>query len=143
GYPKFASFPGFGADIGFVYEYRPHVDKYRYEMDGKKGLWRRDQNKYKLKAGFSVLDIGGIRFRQAKLSQDLQIDADGILFRQIKTGDYPVFDFDSILHKYGTRLSSESTYKVALPTALSTQIDYNIWRTFYVNFTGYLALQNR
>jgi outer membrane protein OmpA-like peptidoglycan-associated protein len=143
GYPKFASYPGMGLDLGMVYEYRPKVEQHKYNMDGQTGLWRKDQNKYKLRVGLSILDIGSIKFRKAKFSQDVRIDREGIKYRQIKTGDYPVFDFDFLLDTMGTRLSNESTYKMSLPTSISAQIDYNIWKDFYINLTPFIGLEQR
>jgi hypothetical protein len=42
---------GIGADIGFVYEYRPDYENKKEQYD----------NKYKLKVGLALLDIGAIR----------------------------------------------------------------------------------
>ena len=56
-----ASKLGFGGDIGFTYEYRPKWKDYKYDMDGKTNLWRRDKNKYLLKFDFAVNDIGGMQ----------------------------------------------------------------------------------
>ncbi|MBL0311095.1 MAG: hypothetical protein IPP77_16025, partial [Bacteroidetes bacterium] len=45
--------PNFGGDAAVVYEWRPKKDKYKYEMDGVKDLYRKDKNLYMLQAGFS------------------------------------------------------------------------------------------
>src|SRR6478736_6231561 len=49
--PKYNYAPSYGVgfDIGGVYEWRPKYFDYKYDMDGKTNLWRRDQNKYKIK----------------------------------------------------------------------------------------------
>ncbi|MCE3259276.1 MAG: hypothetical protein K0S12_917, partial [Bacteroidetes bacterium] len=140
-YPRMESFPGFGLDLGFVYEYRPDHDKYRYEMDGKTGLWRKDQNKYKLKVGVSVLDIGGIRFSKGKHSRDFSINTDSIRYRLQKFQNYPVYDFDLLIDSLADLQDKAPTFKMALPTAISAQIDYNIWKDFYINLTPFIALQ--
>jgi outer membrane protein OmpA-like peptidoglycan-associated protein len=143
GYPKFASYPGFGLDLGVIYEYRPGLDRYKYNMDGKTGLWRKDKNKYKVKVGFSVLDIGSIKFRKGPFSQDFRIDIDSIQYRIITTDQYPVYDMDKIIDSLSERIKTENTYKMALPTAISAQIDYNIWKDFYINLTPFIGLQQK
>ena len=64
------SYPGIGFDFGFVYEYRPDYKKYKYDMDGQKDLWRKDKNKYKLKIGLSVTDMGSIKFKKGGVGND-------------------------------------------------------------------------
>jgi hypothetical protein len=64
GIPKASPKLGFGLDLGFVYEWRPDWKDYKYDMDGKTNIWRRSQEKYTLKAGVSVLDIGGMKFEK-------------------------------------------------------------------------------
>src|SRR5262249_41386491 len=54
------SYPSAAVDLGFVYEWRPDKDKYKYSMDCE-DQWRYDKNRYKLAVGVSVIDIGGIR----------------------------------------------------------------------------------
>src|SRR5436190_5981266 len=61
-------YPGWGLDIGAVYEWRPKYMNYKFDMDGETGLWRKDKNKYKLKVGLSVLDIGSIKYKKAPFS---------------------------------------------------------------------------
>lgn len=143
GLPKFESFPGTGLDLGFVYEWRPDYADYKYDMDGETGLWRRDKNKYKLKAGFSILDIGNIRYVKGKYSNNFSLDLDSILYRTMNFKDYPVYDFDRIIDSLGEYKNVKGSYKMALPTVISAQIDYNIWKDFYVNLTPFIALQRK
>jgi len=132
--------PTFGYDFGFVYEWRKKgAEKYQYDMDGETGLWRRDQNKYKLKAGFSVLDLGRLRFDKSPET--------GNFYADIRDWDISNFDVDGIdafndtINARFTRLPDEGDFKMQLPTTISYQIDYNIWKPFYVNHTGYIAVQ--
>ncbi len=136
----FESYPGFGGDIGFVYEYRPKYKDYKYDMDGETGRWRRDQNKYKLRVGFSALDIGAIKFKKGELSNNFNAD--------INLWNIHVFDtiksvsaFDSLMKRTFQDENVKSTYTMTLPTAFSLQVDYNIWKDFYVNMTPFVALQ--
>ncbi|MGZ4037296.1 MAG: DUF5723 family protein, partial [Bacteroidia bacterium] len=141
GYPKFASSPGLGLDLGFVYEWRPDYEKYKYDMDGKTGLWMRNKNKYKLRIGASLTDMGSIKFTKGTYSNNTTIDTT-FKFRTLKdTTAYPVSGFDANIKSLAKSQSGPSTYRVSLPMALSFQIDYNIYKDFYINLTPYIAFQ--
>lgn len=131
---KYESYPGFGFDLGLVYEFRPDYENYKYEMDGEKGLWRRDQNKYKLKASFAMNDIGGIRFKKGLISNDFTAD---VKLWNLKAVDVNSVDgFDSLMTNLFGSKESETTFKMALPTSINVGLDYHIWKPFYINFTG-------
>lgn len=150
---KWVSNPGVGFDLGMVYEYRPDYEKYKYDMDGQTGLWRRDKSKYKFKAGLSILDIGGIRFHRGQYSGDFNANVNALMFRQkfnlnqpglIVNGQQTQFNFnqlDDSLLSLGVVNKSQGSYYMALPTAISAQADYKIWKDFDLNFIGYYAVQ--
>jgi outer membrane protein OmpA-like peptidoglycan-associated protein len=132
--------PTFGFDFGFVYEWRKNAtEKYQYEMDGRTDNWRRDQNKYKLKAGFSVLDLGRVNFGK-------NVET-GNFYANIKDWDISNFDANGIdaindtINFRFTRTADEGEFKMQLPTTISYQIDYNIWKPFYINHTGYIGIK--
>ncbi len=135
----FESFPGVGGDLGLVYEWRPEFEKYKYDMDGEKGLWRRDLDKYKIRLGFSVLDLGMIKFKKHERSNDFIAD---IGLWNIKSFQpKSIKDFDDTIRKHFPSLNSSSTYTMALPTSMSLQFDYRIWKDFYLNITPFYAFQ--
>lgn len=132
---KFTSSPGFGLDIGGVYEWRPDFDDYLYEMDGKSGLTRRDKNKYKAKASLAITDIGGIRFKKGGQSNDFT--ANVTRFNISKFSGVEDFDsFDTTITNNFAVENQKSTFTMILPTAINAQVDYNIGGPFYVNLTG-------
>lgn len=155
GYPKLASLPGWGFDFGVVYEFRPDYASHKYDMDGETGLWRKDKNKYKLKVGVSLTDLGYIKYAKGKYSNNVTLDWDSIRFRKLldnnyydvvngdtlKWQDYPIYNFDRVLDSLSTYNNEQGTYKMYLPTALSFQIDYNIWKDFYINLTPNIAFK--
>lgn len=142
GYPKLNSFPGFGFDFGMVYEFRPDYASYKYDMDGQTGLWRKDKNKYKLKVGVAVLDIGSLKYAKGKYSNNFSINYDSIRVRQLATDSFPIYDFDRILDSLKVTYRDVSgTYKMKMPTTLNFTIDYNIWKDFYINLTPSFAFQ--
>ncbi len=133
------SYPGVGFDFGGVYEWRPDYKKYKYDMDGEKDLWRKDKNKYKLKVGISVTDLGSIKFKKGTTSGDFKADVGLWNLRPIDPGT--VGEFDDTLKKRFNGTTGSSSYKMNLPTAISAQIDYQIWKDVYINFTPFWAMQ--
>lgn len=137
------SIPGkmtFGYDLGFVYEWRRKADeKYRYDMDGQTNLWRRDKNKYILKAGFSVLDIGRVRFDKSVETGNFNAN---ILLWDISDFDVDGIDgFNDTLNFRFNRNADEGDFKMKLPTSISYQLDWNIWKPFYLNHTAFIGIK--
>ena len=138
---KYKSAPGVGLDIGAVYEYRPDRQKYIYKMDGDTGLYRKDKNKYKLKVGISIIDIGSIRFKKNVETYDFTADAAYMAVSHIDIHNINSLN-DSIKSKLNLN-SSNKSFQMSLPTAVSAQIDYNLFEDFYINFTPFIALQRK
>jgi outer membrane protein OmpA-like peptidoglycan-associated protein len=149
GIPKSASKFGLGLDLGFVYEWRPDWKEYKYDMDGETNIWRRDQEKYKIRVGASILDIGGMKFEKGAITSDFSVNTSQLF-------DLTVFDdangfqsFDSIVDSLTTNnvdwstTDSKATFVMRTPTAASFQFDYHIWKYFYVNMTGILSVNSR
>lgn len=147
---------GLGLDLGFVYEWRPDWKEYKYDMDGETNLWRRDKEKYTMRAGVSILDIGGMKFAKGALSRDFSINdvatnpADVFQFRDVFDGANSLPAIDSVIDSLITndagwtaQEGAAQTYFMALPTAISLQYDYHIYKWFYVNATGMINVQNR
>lgn len=136
---KLVSKPSFGFDLGFVYEWRPDHKQYKYDMDGETDLWYRNKNKYKLRIGFSAVDIGAVKFEKGEFSRNFKADIrdwnlDSLQFTNVS-------DFDDTLRNRFVFTEDKGIFKMNLPTAFSIQADYNIWKDFYANFTAYYALQ--
>lgn len=133
---------GMGFDFGVIWEWRPNYDEHLYDMDGETNLERREDNKYKLRVGLSVKDLGAIKYKKWQYSQDFNIN-----------GSFSTAIFDNVenLEDFNTMLESnpdiftiandEEVYRMSLPTAISLQVDYNIYKDFYVNLTPYIALK--
>ncbi len=141
---------GLGLDLGFVYEWRPDWEEYKYDMDGETNLWRRDKEKYKIRAGASVLDIGGMKFQKGGISQNFSVNTGDLFgFRDAFDGDNTLVDVDETIDSLiqndagWTATSDDRTFFMQLPTAVSLQFDYHIWKYFYVNATGIISVQNR
>lgn len=151
GLPKPSSKSGFGVDLGVVYEWRPKYKDYKFDMDGKTNLWMKNRNKYELRVGASLLDIGALRFTKGGLSRDFSVNVNRKFdLNQFQSANSLV-GFDQIIDSliYQSTNSTEwtagerdtsSTFWVETPAALSLQVDYHIWKYFYVNATGMLNL---
>ncbi|MFT6245030.1 MAG: outer membrane protein OmpA-like peptidoglycan-associated protein [Salibacteraceae bacterium] len=150
--PEVASKFGLGLDIGFVYEWRPDWKDFKYDMDGETNIWRRDQDKYKIRVGASILDIGGMKFAKGGLSQDFSVDQTSGFF-DLNTFDVGngILGIDSVITDLVQNdpnwtagdSDTDNTFFMQLPTAVSLQFDFHIYKWFYVNATGNLNVQNR
>jgi hypothetical protein len=119
---------GFGADIGFVYEYRPEHQKYRTE-DGTG--WKRGENKYKFKVGLALLDIGSIKYkRDLERSGAYRVDITGN--ERFYLGELDSAGIDNYKDLFNSRpqfFTAESdgndpSYNVALPSTLQLDIEW-------------------
>ena len=138
---------GVGADFGLIYEYRPETmtkENYKYQDD-------RFANKYKLKIGVAVLDVGKIRFNRSDASSgDYTVGVpDGQQFYVNQFKDQPInsyasiFDSSSFFTKEAKGENDNNKYNVSLPTTLQANVDYNINNSFFVNFNGQFAFNEK
>mgnify|MGYP001399057108 CR=1 FL=1 len=127
-----------GMDFGIVYEYRPKWMDYKYDMDGKTNLWRRDQDKYLLKIGLSVTDVGRVRYTRGALTRDFNANVSNMNIRDVNIYDYD--DFNYFIDSVFDYSSVKNKYTMNLPLNISLQADVRIFDGFYVNFIPYLAL---
>ena len=145
----FSSSLGLGMDLGIVYEWRPDWKNFKYDMDGETNLWRRDQNKYKLRASFALNDVGSMKYNKAEECRDFT--ANLINFDLEPFGAVQGFStFDSVVtslvadpnvdvnYTAGQQLSF---YRMNLPTHINADVDYHIWKDLYVNARTVLAFQ--
>ena len=135
---KFSAKPALGYDFGFVYEWRPNFKNHQYDMDGKQDIWRKDQNKYKVRVAFSVLDIGSMKFQKQYNSGNVVIDTSLLDLATLHAPDLTDLA-DTINRIFGTE-GKGSYFNMRLPTTINLAIDYHIFKSFYVNLSGRLAL---
>lgn len=137
---------GFGTDIGFVYEFRPDHANYR---SGDKYDWRRDLNKYKLRVGIALLDIGSIKYkRDLKRSGSYDLDITGA--ERLSLTEVGNQDLDEYKKYFDSRPqyfipvpgSTDESYKVGLPATLQVDVDYHIKNGFYIDAAGQFSLVN-
>jgi hypothetical protein len=137
---------GFGMDIGFVYEFRPEHASYRA---GDKYDWRKDLNKYKLRVGIALLDIGSIKYKR-DLSRSGSYDLGVTGAERLYLSEISDVDLDDYKTYFNSRPqfftpvagSTDETYKVGLPSTLQLDVDYHVDRGFYINAAGQFSLVN-
>ncbi|WP_067028981.1 DUF5723 family protein [Allomuricauda sp. CP2A] len=127
---------GIGTDIGFVYEWRPEYAKYTKKDVNGNPIVDRGTNKYKLKFGASITDIGKIN------------DVSGVdrFYDLNETQDIDNFDGDvleeALLDNFHLISETESV-SVTLPTALHTNVDWNITSRLYLNLNADMPLTSK
>ncbi|MBA3827772.1 MAG: OmpA family protein [Taibaiella sp.] len=133
---------GIGGDAGLVYEWRPHYQRYVYEMDGRK---HKDytKNMYKLRLSVAVTDIGAITYNTNNFAA--HFTGNGTLIAsQIKDSVKDYKSFVGYAQRHGFNGDSgAATTKVYLPTAIVASVDYKVYRHVYANVTYIGNVANR
>lgn len=135
---------GWGADIGFVYEYRPDEAQYRYR--DAKGVDRIDKgrNKYLYRLSVAVTDIGGIGYReQAVAYNDLKANDLGVSDEDVSNIDLDNFDTQISRILRTQNLGEDDRFVAGLPTALNVDFDYHVWGKLYANAAVSQGLRGR
>ncbi len=125
---------GFGVDLGAVYELR----------DGDPISTARYQNKYKLKIGFSIQDIGSMKYKSTVDNENYVINTNGP--KTVTMADTANIDFDDVSSYFKTIPGVTSTKnndatKVKAPTTVTLFADVRLKEKIYINalFTGGLV----
>ena len=131
---------GFGGDIGVVYEYRPD---YTSSQSG------RNRNKYKIKAGLALVDLGKIRYKADPArsgAYDIEITGSERLYLK-QLADTEVDDFDSFFRSkpqfFSPAGGNDGDYKVGLPSTLQLDVDYHLQGGFYASLAAQLPIQGK
>ncbi len=132
---NFGQSTGLGADIGFVYEWRPdYEDQKLVDLNGNK-ISNRGINKYKLKFGASITDIGSIN---NKGGEQQTYDLNKVQSIDNFEGD----DLeDALKNNFDVIGGLQESSKTGLPTALHANVDWNIYSKFYLNLNSDISLR--
>jgi outer membrane protein OmpA-like peptidoglycan-associated protein len=123
---------GLGLDLGLVYEWRPDYDASRSDINNLKNI-----NKYKIRFGVSVTDLGSIKYEKGvRNSYDLN--------NTVSQADYDTADnFDDFIKSNYANTVVNGTVKSYLPTALHADVDWNVHNKFYLNVNGDLGIVDK
>lgn len=114
---------GFGADLGFTYEYRPDHQKYKYTNKDGVTNYHKEQNKYKFKLGVSITDIGTIHYNDATVS----------LYNVNTTYTDAQYNANPSFNNLYNTISQTKSVKFKLPTAIHFNADWRMNKSFYLN----------
>lgn len=128
---------GFGADFGLVYEWRPGYESYDVSKAKVTDNNYRDLNKYKLRFGVSVTDIGYINYNDMK--QDVYNINGDVTAQEIEDADFGDLG-DFLEANYGTPITGYKNFRSTLPSMLHMDVDWNMYKKFYLNMTGNMSL---
>ena len=129
-------------DLGVVYEWRPNNDDFKYDMDGYESIYRHDKNKYKLKVGLSLLDIGRLKFDKGGRSGDFTADINDWNIRELLSDTtFSIEELNDTLFTLFTEIPGDDNFKMNLPTAFNLEVDYAVNDWFFVNASGFFAFQ--
>ncbi len=126
---------GIGVDLGFVYEWRRDYKEYTTTDSKGNPFTPKDINKYKLKFGLSLTDLGSI-------SYDDGTEERYNFNNTLTQDDFEDIDIDELERFYGTPILVEAE-KAVLPTALHANVDWNINQKFYVNLNTDFSLTSK
>jgi outer membrane protein OmpA-like peptidoglycan-associated protein len=123
---------GFGIDLGLTYEWRPEYNADRADINDLKEV-----NKYKLRFGVSVTDLGHMKYNKG-IRRNYDLNA------TITQDDYDNADnFDEFLENNYNFTVLNGAVRSNLPTAIHADVDWNIHRRFYLNANGDLGIVSK
>ena len=128
---------GFGLDIGLNYEWRAEPDSLEYEMDGKMNP-AREMSKHKFRFGLTLSEIGFVNYKAGSAGE---INPNNPSFNILDYDLRSLAGFEEAIDENFTNTSPINSFRMALPTSISVQGDYNIHKGFYVNATYFHAVK--
>jgi len=134
---------GFGFDLGLTYEFRPESQQSHYDIDGET-LLDPSKNQYLFKIGLSFIDLGKIKFKNSSV---YSLSANNLPITQYDTVNFEdETDFDTTLSNYAYgdpgKSYKGSSFDMALPHAMSLQVDFHAYKGAYANLTWINAIKN-
>lgn len=125
---------GFGVDLGFIYEWRPNHQDYTKTNANGDSYTLKHKNKYKLKLGLSITDIGAINYKNGE--EDVYDITSSVTEDDFDNAD----DIEDFLNNFYTLSASNIGYKTKLPTALHLTADWSFTKNLFVNLNTDLSL---
>jgi hypothetical protein len=131
---------GTGLDIGAAWVY--HKPEYK-----QAGGYKDNHSNYFLKLGFSLLDIGRIRYREAYTAQAVNNRVVGWNVADKKAefeNQTPGSDLvDALVNEIPAFRSANETEYIGLPTRMAITADYQFKKHWYINGTWLQSMRGR
>lgn len=145
----FVGGPGFGVDIGFTYEYRePEINRKglygtrRKDQVKNFGILAGDETKYKLKAGISFNDIGGMSYNKSQNSRDFYANNDSLNLHAFNPVNSPGTFAQTLQTVFFSSASNQSSYFMDLPTHIHLFFDYRFRKGFALHTSLMLSFNH-
>lgn len=128
--------PTVGADLGVIYEWQPEKSRGE-EMDCHCENFS-DKKHYKLAAGFSVMDLGALRFKRSANSRNFYAD---IRNWNVSNADYSngLQSLDDTINARFVVQDGSEFFTIILPTRFNVFVDYFIYKDFGVTFSTMIS----
>jgi len=123
---------GIGLDLGVIYQ----KNKNNVRNDHVTKLCSQTYTPYKYKIGISLLDIGRVKFKENSeklIFNDASTYWPGITWLEYTNIRDLTDTVSQMFYGNNTQLVQQGDIKVALPTAISIQADYNYNKNWYIN----------
>ncbi len=137
---------GVGFDFGFVYEFRPHPEKFTLAN----GQADRERNKYAFKLGVALTDIGSMQYDlDTARSGDYNVNIAGNnRFYLDQVGDAGLDGYKTLFRKYPQYFNSVQSangnkLKIGMPTTLQVDADLHLHKGFYIAGAAQVALTSK
>lgn len=122
--------PTAAVDMGAIYEWRPDRNKYTADLNCDcQNL--KDRDRYKLAAGFSVMDFGALRFNRGQYSENFYANINNWEVANDKFPNGLQSVDDTIRSRFQT-LPGKSYFTLWLPTRFNIFVDYFFYKDFGV-----------
>jgi hypothetical protein len=125
---------GWGFDLGLTYEHRPKFADYQYTLNGKERV-DQAENKYKYRIGASLLDMGGITYKNTQHVRRYNLTRQNLDFTEDTFGDVDLENLAPTLEEALAVEPSErlTSLHTGLPTTLHLNVDYRLSRRLFLN----------
>jgi hypothetical protein len=123
---------GFGGDLGIIYEYRPDAQLYTRNNNGRRFV-DPTRNKYVYKIGFSLVDVGFIKYK-ADIQTNELFGVNEVILPQT----YSKFKgFEDVIATtngiFGDANSNTNSFIVLMPASAIFTFDYHLAENYYLN----------
>ncbi len=132
---------GFGGDLGIIYEYRPEIQSFSRNNNGKSFV-DPTKNKYRYKIGFSIVDLGFMKFR-SNVETNTLFNSNNIILPQT----YQKFNgFERVIATtnsiFGTANANTNSFIILMPATSIFTLDFHLRENYYVNLNWRQSLLN-
>lgn len=123
----------FGFDAGIVYEFRGRIGNFKYTDEDFESRLRRDKNKYTLRIGVALNDVGVVQFdNRLPLTRNHSANITNWNFGGVKANN--ISEWDTAYSKQVSFFGNQNQgFSIQLPTAFIANVDLHLFGGFYVN----------